>query len=62
MSTSKQSKKAKRPNPRDLLKLEIADELGLLAKISQVGWAGLSAQEAGAIGGMMSHRLRQKRK
>ena len=62
MSTSKQSKKTKRPSPKDLMKLEIAGELGLLAKINQVGWAGLSAQEAGAIGGMMSHRLRKKRK
>lgn len=52
-------KKAKKPpTPRDLMKLEIADELGLLQKVRSVGWVGLTAQEAGAIGGVMSHRLR----
>lgn len=43
------------------MKLEIAAELGLLAKVEQVGWAGLTAQEAGVIGGVMSQRLRHKK-
>jgi hypothetical protein len=50
-----------KPKPltaRDLMKLEIANEIGLLDKVQAVGWAGLSAQEAGVIGGIMSHRLR----
>ncbi len=55
------SKKKKQPSPRDLMKLEIAAELGLLPKVEQVGWAGLTAQEAGVIGGIMSQRLRQKK-
>lgn len=61
MSVQKASKKDTQPSPRDLMKLEVAAELGLLAKVEQVGWAGLTAQEAGVIGGVMSQRLRQKK-
>lgn len=61
MSADKTRKKDRQPSPRDLMKLEIAAELGLLAKVEQVGWAGLTAQEAGVIGGVMSQRLRHKK-
>lgn len=37
-------------------KYKIAKELGLLDKVRQVGWAGLSAKETGRIGGMMGRR------
>ena len=37
-------------------KYEIARELGLLDKVRQVGWAGLSAKETGRIGGMMNRK------
>lgn len=37
-------------------KYEIAKELGLLEKVKQVGWAGLSAKETGRIGGLMGRR------
>ncbi len=59
--TGKQTKKKKKPTAKDLMKLEIAEELGLMDKYNAVGWAGLTAQEAGAIGGIMSHRLRASR-
>ena len=39
-------------NQEQRLKYEIAEELGLLEKLKQVGWAGLSAAESGRIGGM----------
>jgi len=42
------------------MKMEIAAELGLAEKVKELGWAGLSAQEAGIIGGKMSQRLRQQ--
>jgi len=42
------------------LKLEIAEEIGLLSKVREVGWAGLSAAEAGHLGGVMSKRLRER--
>ena len=38
---------------RDRRKYELARELGLLEKVQQVGWAGLSAKETGRIGGKM---------
>jgi hypothetical protein len=43
---------------RDKLKLEIAAELGLLEKISINGWGGLSAAEAGKIGGVLAGRVK----
>lgn len=58
MSRAKK-KEVKTTTVRDLMKLEVAAELGLLDKVEAVGWAGLSAQEAGLIGGVMSQRLRR---
>lgn len=43
---------------RDRLKYEVADELGLLWKVDKYGWSGLSAQETGKIGGIVSRRIR----
>lgn len=42
--------------PEDLLKYEIADELGLLDKVLKDGWAGLTGEESGRIGGLLGHR------
>lgn len=44
---------------QERMKYEIARELGLLPRIRQVGWAGLTAKETGRIGGLM-HRRKQK--
>jgi len=52
-------KSKKEPTPQDLLKLEIAQELGLWDKIQQLGWAELTAEESGRIGGIMTRRARQ---
>ena|GEM_PF-1451934 len=38
------------------LKYEIAEELGLLERVSQVGWGGLSTVETGRIGGLVRAR------
>lgn len=46
---------------KDKLKYEIAEELGLLDKVREKGWKGLSAKESGRIGGIMTNRLRQKK-
>lgn len=43
------------------LKYEVARELGLLPKLKQVGWAGLSAAESGRIGGLLGAKKRRKR-
>ena len=45
----------------DRLKYEVARELGLLPKLKQVGWAGLSAAESGRIGGLLGAKKRRKR-
>jgi len=42
----------------DLLKYEIAEELGLLDKVKEGGWKSLSAKESGRIGGLMTKRKR----
>ena len=46
---------------RDRLKLEIAEEIGLLHKIKTKGWTSLSAAEAGRIGGILGKRLKSKK-
>ncbi len=41
---------------QDLLKFEIARELGLGDKVMKFGWKSLSAKETGKIGGLVSKR------
>ena len=41
------SKKDKPLTDNDIMKYEIASELGLIDKVSERGWAGLTAKEAG---------------
>lgn len=44
---------------REKLKYEIADELGLSEKVDKYGWSGLTAEETGRIGGMMTRRKKE---
>lgn len=44
---------------REKIKYEIADELGLKDKVDELGWSGLTSEETGRIGGMMTKRKRQ---
>ncbi len=39
------------------LKLKVAEELGLLDRVKEHGWSGLSAAETGRIGGYMSRNI-----
>ena len=41
---------------RESLKYEIAEELGLTDKIGTCGWSGLTAEETGRIGVLMTKR------
>ena len=41
---------------REKLKYEIAEELGLKDKVEALGWSGLTAEETGRIGGVMTKR------
>ena len=45
-------------SPDERLKYDIARELGLLDRVREVGWAGLTAKETGRIGGLMARRRR----
>lgn len=42
--------------PGERLKYEAAEELGLLDKLMEVGWGGLSARETGLIGARVAGR------
>ncbi len=44
-----------------LLKLEIAQELGLLDKIEQNGWKSLTARESGRLGGIIAKRKKESK-
>lgn len=48
-------------SPRDRKKYETAKELGLLERVAEVGWAGLTAKESGRIGGKMGRKRSRKR-
>lgn len=39
---------------REKIKYEIASELGLSEKVDKLGWSGLTAEETGRIGGIMT--------
>jgi len=41
---------------REKIKYEIAEELGLTEKVKECGWSGLTAEETGRIGGIMTKR------
>lgn len=44
---------------REKLKYEIAEELGLKEKVDEYGWSGLTAEETGRIGGLMTRRKKE---
>ena len=51
-------KKEKVLTDADIMKYEIAEELGLLDKVNSTGWKSLTAKESGRIGGIMTKRRR----
>ncbi len=56
------AKEKKVLTPDDILKYEIARELGLDDKIRNGGWKSLSSKESGRIGGLMANRKKQMNK
>ena len=46
----------KPPTVRERAKYRAAKEAGLLERVLEVGWTGLTAKESGRIGGMLAHR------
>ena len=45
--------------PEEVMKYEIARELGLLDKVLESGWRTLTAKETGRIGGLVTKRKRE---
>lgn len=43
-------------SPEELVKYEIAKELGLFDRVMTEGWGSLSAKETGRIGGILAKR------
>ena len=43
----------------ELMKYEIAEELGLLDRVMTEGWRSLSSKETGRIGGLLAKRRRK---
>lgn len=46
----------KQLTPEESLKLEVAQELGLLDRVIEGGWKSLSAKETGRIGGLVGKK------
>lgn len=44
---------------REKIKYEIAEELGLKEKVDSLGWGGLTAEETGRIGGIMTKKKKE---
>ncbi len=42
------------------LKYEVAEELGLLEKVKDKGWKGLTARETGQLGGIIAKRKKDR--
>lgn len=61
-SRKNKGKKVKPLTDNDIMKYEIASELGLIDKVSEKGWAGLTAKEAGRIGGILTSRKKKMKK
>ena len=55
------TKKEKPLSENDIMKYEIAEELGLLEKVNATGWKSLTAKESGKIGGIMTKRKRENK-
>lgn len=47
-------------SPKEKLKYEIAEELGILDKVLEKGWKSLSAKETGRIGGLMTRKKKNE--
>lgn len=59
--TERKRKKAKPPTENELLKMEIARELGFEHQILEKGFGSLTARETGRIGGLMTARKKRKK-
>lgn len=61
MSQKKEKKINLNELTEELLKYEVAEELGLLDRVLNQGWKSLSSKETGRIGGMVNRKKREKK-
>jgi len=52
-------KPTKKLSENDIMKYEIAEELGLIDKVNATGWKSLTAKESGRVGGILARRKKQ---
>jgi len=50
----------RKPTLKERSKYRAAEAAGLLERVLEVGWAGLSAKESGRIGGILAHMEQEK--
>lgn len=50
----------KKPTAHERSKYQAAHAAGLLERVLEVGWAGLTAKESGKIGGILAHMKQGK--
>ena len=50
---------SKAQTPEEIMKWEIAKELGVYDKVLNNGWKSLSAKESGRIGGILANRIKK---
>lgn len=61
MALKRKRKKANKVlTERDILKMEIAQELGLWDQIERDGWESLTNADCGRVGGIMRKKLRER--
>ena len=58
-STHKKNFDPEHMSPQEQLKFEIAQELGLDAKVLEQGWRSLTSKESGRIGGLITRKKRE---
>lgn len=46
--------------PKEKIKYEVAEELGLLDRVLSQGWKSLTSKETGRIGGLVTKKKKQK--
>ena len=55
-------KQPKKLTENDIMKYEIAAELGLMDKVNATGWKSLTAKESGRVGGILARRKKLAKK
>ena len=50
----------RKPTAHERSKYQAAKAAGLLQRVLEGGWAGLSAKESGKIGGILAHMIHRK--